>query len=124
MFETMLASAIRICQAKFRVLWVAEDDGFRSVTTHGLAPAQVEERRHEPLIRPHPQDLLSRLARTKQVVHIADLREEEAGDATGAISNPGQCRGMLPANEAGDHHDVVTPSYFPYVQYRRCRLLV
>ena len=115
-FETMLANATRICQPKF--------GGFRSVATHGLPPAHVEERRREPLIRPHPQDPLSRLARTKQVVHIADLREEEAGDATGAISNPGQCRGMLPANEAGDHHDVVTPSYFPYVQYRRCRLLV
>src|SRR5262249_21886903 len=50
---------------------------FRSVATHGLPPAHVEERRREPLIRPHPQDPLSRLARTKQVVHIADLREEE-----------------------------------------------
>jgi len=119
-FETMLANATRICQAKFGVRWVAEDDGFRSVATHGLPPAHVEERRHEPLIGPHPQDPLSHLARTKQVVHIADLREEEAGDATGrsAIHHSGR------ANEAGDHHDVVTPSYFPYVQYRRCRLLV
>jgi hypothetical protein len=50
----MLANATRICQAKFGVLWVAEDDGFRSVATHGLPPAHVEERRREPLIRPHP----------------------------------------------------------------------
>src|SRR5262249_10111418 len=61
-FETMLANATRICQAKFGVLWVAEDDGFRSVATHGLPPAHIEERRREPLIRPHPQDPLSRLA--------------------------------------------------------------
>src|SRR5262245_56374654 len=58
-FETMLANASRICQAKFGVLWVAEDDGFRSVATHGLPPAHVEERRREPLIRSHPQDPLS-----------------------------------------------------------------
>jgi GAF domain-containing protein len=77
-FQAMLTNATRICGAKFGVLWVAEDDGFRSVATHGLPPAHVEERQREPLIRPHPQDPLSRLARTKQVVHIADLREEEA----------------------------------------------
>ena len=71
----MPANATRICQAKFGVLWVAEDDGFRSVATHGLPSAQVEERRRKP-IRPHPQDPLSRLAGTRQVVHIADLREE------------------------------------------------
>ena len=70
----MLANATWICGAKFGVLWVAEDDGFRSVATHGPLPAHVEEREREPLIRPHPQDPLSRLARTKQVVHIVDLR--------------------------------------------------
>jgi GAF domain-containing protein len=76
-FQATLTNATRICGAKFGALWVAEDDGFRSVATHGLPPALVERQR-EPLIRPHPQDPLSRLARTKQVVHIADLREEEA----------------------------------------------
>ena len=86
-FETMLANATRICQAKFRVLWVGGRRLQIGCDTR-LPPAHVEERRREPLIRPHPQDPLSCLARTKQVVHIADLREEEAGDATGAISNP------------------------------------
>src|SRR5215468_12168471 len=77
--ETMLANATRICQAKFWALWVAEEDGFRSVATHGLPPAHVEgsphsscagggavrrtaitprERRREPLIRRHPQEPL------------------------------------------------------------------
>jgi GAF domain-containing protein len=45
---------------------------------HGLPTAHVEERQREPVIRPSPEDPLSRLARTKQVVHIADLRENEA----------------------------------------------
>ena len=77
-FEAMLANATRICGAKFGVLWLGEGDGFRSVAMHGLPPAHVEERQREPVIRPGPEDPLGRLSRTKQVVHIADLREEEA----------------------------------------------
>src|SRR5439155_2172632 len=48
------------------------------VAMHGLPPAHLEERQREPVIRPGPEDPLSRLSRTKQVVHIADLRGEEA----------------------------------------------
>ena len=44
----------------------------------GLPPVHVEERQREPVIRPSPEDPLGRLARTKGVVHIADLREDEA----------------------------------------------
>jgi GAF domain-containing protein/anti-sigma regulatory factor (Ser/Thr protein kinase) len=77
-FKAMLDNAARICGAKFGVLWLAEGDGFRSVATHGLPPAHVEERQREPVIRPGPEDPLGRLSRTKQVVHIADLREEKA----------------------------------------------
>jgi GAF domain-containing protein/integrase len=77
-FEAMLGNATRICGAKFGVLWLAEGDGFKSVAMHGLPAAHVKEREREPLIRPAPEDPLGRLARTKGVVHIADLREEEA----------------------------------------------
>ena len=37
-----------------------------------------EERRREPVIYPDPDDPLRRLANTKQIVHIADLRQEKA----------------------------------------------
>ena len=77
-FEAMLGNATRICGAKFGVLWLAEGEGFRSAAMLGLPPAHVEERQREPVIRPAPEDPLGRLARTKQVVHIADLREETA----------------------------------------------
>ena len=77
-FQAMLNNATRICGAKFGVLWLAEGDGFRSVAMHGLPPAHVEERQREPVIRPGPENPLCRLSRTKQVVHIADLRGEEA----------------------------------------------
>jgi two-component system, NtrC family, sensor kinase len=74
----MLGNATRICGARFGVLWLTESDGFRTVAMHGLPPAHVEERQREPVIRPTPEDPLSRLARTKEVVHIADLRGDEA----------------------------------------------
>ena len=77
-FQAMLGNATRICGAKFGVLWLAEGDGFRSVAMHGLPPAHVEERQREPVFRPGPEDPLGRLSRTKQVVHIADLRRDEA----------------------------------------------
>ena len=38
---------------------------------HNVPPAFAEKRRHEPVIRPHPETGLARTVRTKQVVQIA-----------------------------------------------------
>jgi len=43
-FQAMLANATRICEAKFGILWLAEDDGFRSAALHGAPPAFLEAR--------------------------------------------------------------------------------
>ena len=77
-FDAMLVNATRICGAKFGTMFLVEGDSFRSVANRGLPQAHAEERQREPLIHPAPADPLSRLARTKQIVHIADLREEAA----------------------------------------------
>ena len=77
-FEAMLANAVRICEARLGVLMLCEDDGFRHVAGHGTPPAYDELRRHEPVIRPSPDAPLGRVAATKQVVHVTDLRQEEA----------------------------------------------
>jgi two-component system, NtrC family, sensor kinase len=76
-FRAMLENATRLCEAKFGVLWLCEGDGFRSVALHGLPPAHAEERQRTPVIRPGPNPLF-RLARTRQTVHIADIRTEQA----------------------------------------------
>jgi GAF domain-containing protein/anti-sigma regulatory factor (Ser/Thr protein kinase) len=76
-FEAMLANATHICGANFGVMWLTEGEGFRSVAMHGLPPAHVEERQREPVIHPGPDTPLRRAARTKQVVHVADLTKEE-----------------------------------------------
>jgi GAF domain-containing protein len=76
-FQAMLENATRVCGAKFGVMWLCDAGGFRSVAVHGPT-AHVEERRREPVIYPGPELPLGRLARTRQTVHLADLREEQA----------------------------------------------
>jgi GAF domain-containing protein len=75
-FETMLANATRICGAKYGTLWRSDGEGFRAVALHGL-PAHADERQREPIIHPSPDVPLGRLAVTKHVVHVTDIRQEE-----------------------------------------------
>jgi two-component system, NtrC family, sensor kinase len=76
-FKTMLENATRICDAKFGVLQLLESDGFRAVALHNAPPAFADYVQHG-LLRPGPNVPLSRMARTKQVVHIADITMEES----------------------------------------------
>jgi GAF domain-containing protein len=77
-FQTILANATRICEAKFGILWLCEGGGFRSVALHNLPPAYAEQRQRAPVIRPGPGTGLARVAKAKQVIHVADVRAEEA----------------------------------------------
>ena len=77
-FQAMLENATRICEAKFGILWLREGDGFRSVALHNVPPAYAEQRQREPVIRPGPGTGLGRVAKTKQVIHVADVRAEAA----------------------------------------------
>src|SRR5262245_32564570 len=61
-FEAMLANAVRLCEAKFGVLFLSEGDAFRTVALHGAPPAFAEARRREPMVRPNPGGALGRLA--------------------------------------------------------------
>jgi GAF domain-containing protein len=76
-FQTTLANATRLSEAKFGVMWLCEGGGFRSVAVHG-PPAHVEYRSREPIIHPGPKLPLGRIDRTRQIVHIADIRTEQA----------------------------------------------
>jgi GAF domain-containing protein len=72
-FEAMLQNATRICEAKFGTLYLREGEGFRTVAAHNAPPAYIEARTRE-LIRPPPDTALGRVAATKRVVHIADIK--------------------------------------------------
>jgi GAF domain-containing protein len=73
-FQAILANAVRICGAKLGDLYLREADGFRMAATHNAPPAYVEARTREPLLRPPPDTPLARVAITKQVVQIADIK--------------------------------------------------
>ena len=77
-FKTMLENATRICEAKYGNLFLREGDAFRLVAMHGAPPAWAEKWRRDPVVRPGPGTGLSRVASTKDVVHIADLTKEQA----------------------------------------------
>jgi signal transduction histidine kinase len=77
-FQTMLENATRICEAKFGFLWLAERDGFRAVAFHNVPPALAAGRRHDQIIHFGPETPIGRLAETRQLVHVADIRSEPA----------------------------------------------
>jgi signal transduction histidine kinase len=97
-FQAMLENATRICEAKFGVMWLSEGGGFRSVAVHGPA-AHVESRHRHPVIHPGPELPLGRLAHTRQIVHIADIRTEQAyveGESTFVqLADAGGARTLL-----------------------------
>ena len=71
-FQAMLENAVRVCGAKFGILYLSEGDGFRTVAMQDVPRAYAELREREPFIVPLPEGGLGQLARTRQVVHIAD----------------------------------------------------
>ena len=76
-FATMLENATRICEAKFGVMQVLEGDGLRAVSFHDVPAAYAEAMGRDPVFRPVAGHPLDRVASTKQVVHIPDVRAEQ-----------------------------------------------
>jgi GAF domain-containing protein len=72
-FQVMLENAVRICEAKFGFMNRYEGDTWKIIAVHGAAPAYTEFLQQHGYRRPGPETVSSRIARTKQVVHIADL---------------------------------------------------
>jgi GAF domain-containing protein len=75
-FETILANATSICEAKFGSMYLNEGGAVRIVAMHNAPPSFAEERRRNPLICPSPDTTLGRALATKQTVQIADVRNE------------------------------------------------
>ncbi len=76
-FQAMLENAVRICEAKFGILFLSEGDGFRTTAMHDVPRAFAEKREREPFICPPPGSPLGRVMRTKQVAHITDVTTEQ-----------------------------------------------
>ena len=78
-FNAMLANATRICEATFGNLFLREGSIFRAVAIHGKE-SYTDLWRHNPVIdvREHPGIPIDRILKTKQVVHIPDLRTDQS----------------------------------------------
>ena len=76
-FETILANATRLCEASYGNLFLREGDTVRLVAVHGAVPdAYAAVRRRGAVFRPGPGLIIARALRTRQTVHVADMRAE------------------------------------------------
>jgi hypothetical protein len=77
-FETILANATRICEAKFGNLLLYEGAAFRRVALYNAPREWDELTQRNATIHPGPKDPLVRLVATKELQHITDIRAEQA----------------------------------------------
>ncbi len=78
-FQTMLANATRLCEAKFANLFLYEKDSFRIAAQQNAPRAYAERWRRNPVLLVHanPLNPLARLAATRDIVDIVDLMTEQ-----------------------------------------------
>jgi GAF domain-containing protein len=78
-FGKMLENAVRICDAKFGIIYRWDGEAMHLVAAHNAPPSLVEVRRHSPLRPgPDPKTGFARVVASKTVVHIADTAAEQA----------------------------------------------
>jgi GAF domain-containing protein len=77
-FDAILANATRLCKARFAALLLSEEDQFHRVSVYNPPPAFIEYTRCTPMFRPHPESAIGRVALTKQVVQVDDVRTTPA----------------------------------------------
>jgi signal transduction histidine kinase len=78
-FNAMLANATRICEATYGNLFLRDGSTFRAVAVHSKESYADSWRKNPDLdLREHPQIPLNRLVKTRQVIHLPDLRTDES----------------------------------------------
>jgi GAF domain-containing protein len=76
-FEKMLENATRVCGAEFGSMNLIEDGMMRQAALYNVPPTFAAAR-FDKVFHPHPQSAIATAARTKQVVHLPDLRTTPA----------------------------------------------
>ena len=76
-FNAMLENAVRVCGAKFGILYRSEGNGFRTVAMHDVPRAFAEKRGREPFFIPPVGSPLGRVTQTRQVAQTADVTREQ-----------------------------------------------
>jgi len=97
-FQTILENATRLCEANFGTLNLNTSDTSSVVAMHNVPESYAEARRRDPAFKFDPKHPLGRLAATKQVLHIIDVRAEEGyreGDPAYVLTDRGGARTLL-----------------------------
>jgi GAF domain-containing protein len=76
-FDAMLANATRLCEAKFGTMYLYDGEAYRAASMYNAPRAFAEYLRRGP-VHPGPGTGLDRIAKTKQLVHLADITTEQA----------------------------------------------
>ena len=77
-FGAVLENAVRICEANFGNLVLYDNGVFRVPALHGANEEWAAVRRREPVVHAGPNHPFTRVIRTKRLLHIADMRQDEA----------------------------------------------
>jgi two-component system NtrC family sensor kinase len=78
-FDMMLASAMRLCEASHGVIWLREGDGFRSAALSGAWHGDFVERfRRGAVARPGSDAPMARAVATGKAVQVEDLTKTQA----------------------------------------------
>jgi GAF domain-containing protein len=79
-FDAMLASATRLCQASYGTMWLHESDGeMRVAARHGDLPETFRDQWHiGRTFRPSPSVPTARAFNTRKPVHVTDLKEDRS----------------------------------------------
>jgi GAF domain-containing protein len=78
-FQAMLENAVRICDAKFGILFRYEDEAYDPVALFGLPPALEDFlRQQRSSFQPIPGSMLDRIRQEKKLSHTADYAAEAA----------------------------------------------
>jgi GAF domain-containing protein len=72
-FQTMLANAMKVCEAKLGFMNRYDGDTWKIVAIHGAVPAYTEYLQQQGYRRPGPETVVARIASTKQTVQVVDL---------------------------------------------------
>jgi signal transduction histidine kinase len=78
-FHAMLGNAVRICEAKFGVLFRFDSGAFHATASLGLPTDYAEYvQRRAHVSGEHPHNPLTRISRSKEVLHIPDLAADQS----------------------------------------------
>ena len=77
-FQTLLANAIKLCEASYGAMWLREGDAFRNAAFHGALAAEYIEIWRSATVQMNSTGLLGSIAHSRKPFQVADLRQTRA----------------------------------------------